>query len=326
MIPEKEITYFKSRLADYLYLQHNITNLKKFFHCLNPNHIDNNPSMSYSSRYNICKCFACGVRYDIYDLIEIDYNINSFRDKYNKLTEFFNELDKKIPIISFKEENYIEKDYKKYFDLCFKKILYSNYLNNRGIKNDLLFKYKIGYDDDRKLIIFPLNNHSYFARSTISNDKYKSKGTSYLFNEDLIKYSDENTIIYITESIIDSLSLESIISDIKTISLNGISNINRLISLSKEYEYKGIFILAFDNDIAGCDAQKKLKSEFDKLHIKAFCNTLISSIDDGNYKDINEALIKNKMQLIRNLNYFNDKYKIILDKINFKRGDVFEIQ
>ena len=77
----------------------------------------------------------------------------------------------------------------------------------RGIDINLLSKYNIGYDINRNLIIFPLNKNSYFARSTITKEKYKSGGISYLFNEDLIKYSDKNSIIYVTEGIIYILSL-----------------------------------------------------------------------------------------------------------------------
>ena len=72
-----------------------------------------------------------------------------------------------------------------------------------------------------KIVIFPLNEHSYFGRSTTSNNKYKTSGIGYLFNEDLLKNSTDNSVIYVTESVIDSLSLETIIPDIKTISLNG---------------------------------------------------------------------------------------------------------
>lgn len=327
MIPDEEISYFKSRLTDYLYLQHGITNLKKHFHCLNPNHVDNNPSMSYFPKRNICKCFSCLERYDIYDLVEIDFGIKNFREKHNKLAEIFNEKNRVVslpPLI--KEDNYIIKNYSRYFNYCFHKISHSNYLSTRGISDRLLIKYKIGYDENRNLIIFPLNDHSYFGRSTISKGKYKSSGIGYLFNENLIKYSNKNSIVYVTESIIDSLSLETVIPEIETVSLNGNLNINRLISLCKDYDYKGIFILALDNDRAGLDAQNLLKNEFDKLNIPSFPNTLISSIGDGNLKDINEALIKNKTQLVKNLHYFYQQYQIISEKVNEKRGVEIEKQ
>ena len=53
----KSLDEYKRYLPDYLKKYHNITNLKKFFHCLNPQHPDNHPSMRFTSKYNICKCF-----------------------------------------------------------------------------------------------------------------------------------------------------------------------------------------------------------------------------------------------------------------------------
>lgn len=326
MINENEIKKFKSYLPQYLELYCGITNLKKHFHCLNPNHPDNHPSMYYSPKYQICKCFSCGKRYDIYDLIKLHYGITNFREQYNKIAELFNELDKIVPTSTIKEDDYIDKDFTKYFYHCHNNINKTNYLyQERGISKILQEKYNIGYDNERELIIFPLNEHSYFARSTTSKRKYKSKGTSFLFNEKLLKNNNENSIIYITEGIIDSLSLETVIPEIKTVSLNGTGNVNRFLSLVKQYDYKGIFILALDNDIAGIDASNKLKNELDKLHITSFSNPLIKSIDDGKYKDINQTLTKNKEHLIRNLNYFYEQYNLISEKINKQRGDDFDI-
>ncbi len=325
MIEESEIQKFKSYLPQYLTAYCGINNLKNNFHCLNPNHPDNNPSMSYSPRHNKCKCFSCNVWYDIYDLIEIQFGITNFREKHNKLAEIFNELDKIVPITTVKEVDYIEKDFTKYFNNCLKKTTQCHYLAGRGIKDNLLVKYRIGYDDKRQLVVFPLNDHSYFARSTTSNGKYKSKGTSYLFNENLIKYSDNNSIIYVTESIIDSLSLESVIPEIQTVSLNGTTNTSRLLSLCKDYDYKGCFILALDNDSAGRKAQQELKDELDKLNIPSFCNDLISTIDDGKYKDINKVFCsEDKERFVKTLHYFYEQYQYICYQTMLKRSDAFE--
>ena len=49
------ISEYKTYLWDYLQKYHNVTSPKRFFHCLNPNHIDNNPSMMFTDKYNICK-------------------------------------------------------------------------------------------------------------------------------------------------------------------------------------------------------------------------------------------------------------------------------
>ena len=90
----------------------------------------------------------------------------------------------------------------------------------------------------------------------------------------------------------------------------------------KEYDYKGVFVLALDNDSAGLKIGNSLKNELDKLGITSFNNTLIKSIDDGKWKDINKALTENKEALTRNLTYFYEQYNLISKKL---RGDDFEI-
>ena len=52
----------------------------------------------------VCKCFSCGERYDIYDLIKLHYGLTSFREQHNKIAELFNELDKVVPTSTIKED------------------------------------------------------------------------------------------------------------------------------------------------------------------------------------------------------------------------------
>lgn len=306
------IDNLKKYLPDYLVSYHNI-NLNNFFRCLNPSHEDRNPSMRYSKKYNICKCFSCNERYDIFDVIGIDYGINNFIDQVKKVTELYNE---KIPEYEIIEEETEEKvDYSKYYSICYKSRNKCDYLQTRGIDKKLQEKYFIGYDDKNERIIFPINDNCYFARSIKNNSKIKSKGKSYLWNEKLLDDSNEDTLIYITESIIDSLSLLMIDPSIKTISLNGLPNIKRLTELVKEKNYNGYFVLAFDNDSSGINAQMEAKKILGELKVKCFPITLISNFDNKVCKDLNEALLTNRELLEKNIKYFDENFqKIILEK------------
>ncbi len=310
-IDRSSIDNFKPLLADYLINKHGL-NISKPFTCLNPEHEDRHPSMSYSSKYNICKCFACGTHYDIFDLIGLDYGVESFREKL----EIVDKLYPNISNIVFKKFDVVESennviDFTNYFKKCLAKINETNYLNDRKINQDLLKKYHIGYDDKREMVIFPINKNCYFARSVNGDSKIKSKGTSYLWNEKLFDYSDNKTLIYVTESIIDSLSLETIDSDVKTVALNGLPNYKRLLKVVENKKYKGTLVLAFDNDKSGKMYQDIVKEELAKLNVNSFSTSIISSLD---VKDLNEALIKNRESLIKNYNYFNDNFKLIIDK------------
>ena len=318
-IDRGSIKNFKMLLGDYLTSKHG-KNINKPFTCLNPEHEDRHPSMSYSSKYNICKCFACGASYDIFDLIGLDYGVTSFSEKL----EIADKLYPNISNIVFKKFDVIEDesnliDFTNYYKKCINKISNTDYLNNRKIDIDLLKKYNVGYDDKREMVVFPINKNCYFARSVNSNQKLKSRGTSYLWNEKLLENSDSKTLIYVTESIIDSLSLETIDPDIKTVALNGLPNYKRLLKVIDDKKFVGNIVLAFDNDITGKTYQDIVKEELKKRKINSFSTSIIFTMD---VKDLNEALVKDKEAFIRNYNYFNQNFKMVIDKMLNKESDL----
>lgn len=45
----------------------------KMIRCLNPDHQDDTPSMSYYAKAQQMHCFGCGANYDLFDLIGLDY-------------------------------------------------------------------------------------------------------------------------------------------------------------------------------------------------------------------------------------------------------------
>ena len=48
--------------------------------CFSKEHEDKNPSMSYFVPGKICKCFACGEKYDIFKLVGEEYGIEDFKE------------------------------------------------------------------------------------------------------------------------------------------------------------------------------------------------------------------------------------------------------
>lgn len=321
-VDRETIDKFKAMLPDYLVQKHGV-NIKEPFTCLNPDHEDRHPSMSYWAKNDICKCFSCGTCYDIFDLIGLDYGVESFREKL----EIADKLYPNISNIVFKKFDVVESennviDFTNYFKKCISKIDQTNYLNDRKINPELLKKYNVGFDDKRDMVVFPINKNCYFARSVSGNSKIKSKGTSYLWNEKLLDDSDKKTLIYVTESIIDSLSLETIDSDVKTIALNGLPNYKRLLKIVEDKNFKGTLVLAFDNDKYGEMYQDIVREELTNLKVNSFSTSLIPALDE---KDLNEALIKNKESLIKSYNYFNNNIKLIIDKKIEEKGSDLEL-
>ena len=316
------ISEYKTYLWDYLEKYHNVTSPKRFFHCLNPNHIDNNPSMMFTDKYNICKCFSCGASYDIYDLIGLDYDLHSFKEQLEKVQELYLGY---IPVKKEVKKDIDNKvyDYTNYYNKCFKNRYKTTYLEQRGITRELIDKYKIGYDEERKLVVFPINKHCYFARSVVNNDKIKSKGSSDIWNKRYIK--ENNQLIYVTEGIIDALSLEVIDPNVKVMSINGVGNINSLVYALKENNFNGTIGIAFDKDVAGKKATDELKKELAKINVNSFSTSMIATFDDtSKVKDINMALINNKDLLKRNYEYINSALLQCINKE--KEGDGIEYQ
>ena len=314
------ISEYKTYLWDYLQKYHNVTSPKRFFHCLNPNHIDNNPSMMFTDKYNICKCFSCGASYDIYDLIGLDYDLHNFKEQLEKVQELYLEY---VPVKKEVKKEIDNKiyDYTNYYNKCFKNRYKTTYLEQRGITRELIDKYKIGYDEERQLVVFPINKHCYFARSVVNNDKIKSRGSSDIWNKKYIK--ENNQLVYVTEGIIDALSLEVIDPNVKVMSINGVGNINSLIYALKENNFNGTIGIVFDKDGAGKKATDELKKELAKINVNSFSTSMIATFDDiSKVKDINMALINNKDLLKRNYEYINSA---LLQRINKeKEGDGIE--
>lgn len=314
------ISEYKTYLWDYLQKYHNVTSPKRFFHCLNPNHIDNNPSMMFTDKYNICKCFSCGVSYDIYDLIGLDYDLHNFKEQLEKVQELYLGY---IPVKKEVKKDIDNKvyDYTNYYNKCFKNRYRTTYLEQRGITRELIDKYKIGYDEERKLVVFPINKHCYFARSVVNNDKIKSKGSSDIWNKRYIK--ENNQLVYVTEGIIDALSLEVIDPNVKVMSINGVGNINSLVYALKENNFNGTIGIVFDKDGAGKKATDELKKELAKINVNSFSTSMIATFDDtSKVKDINMALINNKDLLKRNYEYINSALLQCINKE--KEGDGIE--
>ena len=325
MIDDQAIQEIKNHLKDYL--EDLGINTRKPFNCLNPQHDDKNPSMSYDPKRNIVKCFSCNSNYDIISLYALINNLDNSTD----FKRIIDELALKYNIdIKSNKNNTLKKesmqkytttkkeDFTKYINKCKKDIDKSDYLLKRGLSEEIIKKYNIGYDVKDKMIILPISKTCYLGRYTDPSNTYKHhkpKGVANeIFNDKYIKQSDFKSVVWVNESIIDALSLEEINGDIKAISLNSINNANQLIQEAKDNNFKGIFMLALDTDTNGIRASQDLKDDLEAIGIKALIFNSNSDkynkyLDDGNViknKDINEWLLSDKEGLTKQVNELND--------------------
>ena len=317
MVKEPTIEELKNFLGEYLVLKG--INTSSVFRCFSPTHEDKHPSMSFYKKGNICNCFACGEKYNIFSLVGMEYNLKGFKEQKEKVIELYKnkELIQDINVTIYskkntkvelesapqkketKERKYPELDY--YYLECKKRISETDYLQRRGISIEVQDRYNIGYDPNFKnntwkAIIIPTTHYSFTARNTDINseDRLRKVGKSEIFNYwELEQNKKEN--FYIVEGEIDALSIAEVGK--KAIALGSVNNVNLFINKLKNDLPGNKFYLMLDNDEQGIKAQEELYSKMKELNLNVE-NTKIL----GKYKDPNEFLVADRNNFIKALN------------------------
>jgi replicative DNA helicase len=169
--------YIKDDLPNYLTARG--LSLRKPFRCLNPDHSDSHPSMSYDVKRNKVHCFSCGADYSTIDLIGIEYGLTDNAEIFKKAYELYNiEIDTaqddfspvkdsrqyKTPLNEFKPRNQkiddiedLEEpdkvyDFTKIIEEAHKELLNTpkamDYYRSRGLSDEIIKEYKLGYCKD----------------------------------------------------------------------------------------------------------------------------------------------------------------------------------
>lgn len=287
---------FRRRLDEYL-TRRGIP-LNKPFRCLNPKHEDRHPSMSFNRKADNVHCFSCGVTYDIFDLVGLDYGIESFSDKFNKTAQI---LDYTGDMRSFgrkgKNVSFVDRAFP--YELEGERSEKLDYFQSRRISPEVCEKY--GLFQTTMRAYFPIYENGvvggYSARALDDNftkPRYKnSKGAMPLWNSDiLLNYKDGGKgYIFVTEGIVDALSLEELGFEAVALcgSQNGAKLISRLESLAGNRS--GLcFILCGDNDDAGSRMNEFLSGELERLSFKH--RDFWKSFGSSAFVDINEIYLE----------------------------------
>ncbi len=299
----------KNNLQSYLKGKRIQTN--KLFKCLNPDHDDKNPSMSYDSNREKVHCFSCGATYDIFDLIGIDYNLNTYPEQFNKACQLFstplNEEFKNLPKTEQKQAatQKEKKDQEEYINKSHSIIGETNYPQQRGLTQTTIDHFKLGYDPTFnagggktwQALIIPTSNSSFTARNidpkADKKDRIRKTGSSPLFNLEALK---GNKPVFIVEGEIDAMSIHEVGG--QAIGLGSTANYHSLINHLEAFPPEYPILLALDNDESGRKTTSKLETECKERGI-SFLTVDIT----GDYKDSNEALQANKETFTQRINH-----------------------
>lgn len=255
-------------------------------------------------------CFACGglQNSDLFETIGKVEGLNSFTEQINRAVELFgstsgyNSVKKNIPVKEkrLKAANTAmpaqPQDFKEFIQQAHKNIYATDYLLNRGISQEVIDLFNIGYVKGWKHpnnqnmwakngVVIPISDYSYVFRDTCNSQyryfkiKNRDKKVDKYFNYRAL--TEPIYPIYVTEGELDALSiitagLQSIEDrregwkaavKIKAVSIGSVSNVEDFVDSLLSLDIQAPIIFFFDNDEAGRQAGEKARIELNLVNI-----------------------------------------------------------
>jgi len=238
--------------------------------CINPEHVETNPSMYIHVRTGAIHCFGCGFHGNIYTLLDsvgihgIEAFVLVHKHKYNTITPDSEDMATKI--VRARKRTLVEPTMTSDLELPPHRLAHNNlYLQRRGVTYEDVNRWHISVVTQGRYtnwILIPIYQdgilQNYFMRSVYGSSKrYAPVSRSHLL-AGLDLYPDIDKKLYITEGIFDAI----IFSHTKNQCVACLSNRLMPEQLKTLKRYKHI-VLVPDNDTAGLEL---LKSALPLLH------------------------------------------------------------
>lgn len=220
-------------------------------------YVNDNPD---DKLYGVFHCFACGAKGYITDIIKFCFNqdddfvCNWLCDNFATTFIEQREILPKIELDSQEEKHYLsESEIDKY------KYIHP-YLLNRGISEEIIRKFSVGYDEKDNSVVFPVwddrGNLLFLTRRRVDKKQFLIPDSSvkpvYLLN--FIK-RDHITNVYVVESQINALTLWTWGHPAIALFGTGSKEQYKILNNSGIRSY----ILCFDGDAAGDSGVRRFK-------------------------------------------------------------------
>ena len=270
---------------------------RKRFRCLNPAHLDRDPSMGFDPKRNKVHCFACGADYDLFDLMTMDENLTTPLEALLLASHRYGDGTADRPAKqaapesegnrgeggsapSFLNEEPLSSSY---LDNCFAHRDETDYFTTRGLSTEIVTRFRLGYDPKHNCVVLPCENGR-CVRHSVSEKRYlNEKGQpSPLFQPELL-VKGKGTPVFLLEGTFDALSAEEL--SYRAAALNGSGNRKKAAALLRQLPKPAPILILTDNDTAGEVWAKALTDEFPWLYR---CPPVPSG------KDLNEYLCANR--------------------------------
>lgn len=223
--------------------------------------------MHYNHRAQNVHCFSCGVTYDIYDLIGMDYGLADFSQKVEKVRELFGYAgSSSVAAITVLQGDLSDSH---------------DYFLARGITEESCKKHGLFQRDGRAY--FPVEGGGWCARAIDDalHPRYKNSfGPLGLWNGELLTRDGENRRLFVTEGIVDAICLEQLGEC--SLSLCGSQNGGKLLRRCEDHFRTASswrFVICGDPDDAGHKMNDVLKQGLSGMGIS--CEILPLVVADG---------------------------------------------
>lgn len=269
-----------------------------------PFHQEKTPSFSIDRKNNIFTCFGCGETGDAIAFVTKLKSIEPL-DAAKLLAEIFRidtdepksrmkPMQKPKPPSTPKQGAAITD----YIRACIADAAKTDYFAQRGLSNETVKKYCLGYDVKRNAIVLPYSSKlTYYQTRAIANKaffkpKTEDAGSEPLFNQDALWNTKQP--VFVVESPICALSIMQ--CGTAAVSLCGVGGAAKLLKECKVKKPSGMLILCLDNDEPGKNASQELANQLFELGVKFDVFNIA-----GDCKDPNELLTMDAEALRRNI-------------------------
>ena len=267
----------RPRIVDYL--RERGIDPRKRFRCLNPAHLDRDPSMSFDPKRDKVHCFACGADYDLFDLLTLEENLSSPLEALISASRHYGDGSADRPAKraapesegqggeggsapSFLREETLSPSY---LNDCFSHRTETDYFAARGLSADTVTRFHLGYDPKRGCVVLPCEGGRCVRRSVAEKRYLNEKGQpSPLFQPELLIAGQEGGPVFLLEGTFDALSAEEL--GYHACALNGSGNREKAAAILRTLPKPAPILILTDNDTAGETWAKALTGEFPWLY------------------------------------------------------------
>lgn len=267
------------------------------YRCINPTHIDNNPSASIDKSRNRLKCFTCNKMFSSIDVVSLCENNSNLRECAKKVLDISSEVfvapdnDVRVEgVKSIKKDNKRKLTIKDRENMLVKDNLYilEDYLLDRGINPKIVLPIL-----DKNSVIFgadKLGQPTFiFKRYGVCIYRFIKENENRVTGKNVpvsLVSDSSNKEWWVVEGVFDALTLLNLRKNV--ICLNTTNNVDSFIekiSSNKAKIDKFNYVIAVDNDSPGRIAKAKLEEFFNSNDVK-YRN--FDRLYESNYKDIND--------------------------------------